>query len=142
MGAQNCSISFSNQQPYAGHSVGMPSLNTNYFHVKWLAGTEVTRCYGCGGDIQNPPLDVPDDLVIVYRDIRQYRDWYTGQLHRTDTAQNVHFHLRISCVHLTGSCLSVPMESAVRFRVEHVNSLVSEFGWTYYSPLHQFQRSV
>ena len=113
----------------------MPSQTNDYFHLKWLAGTKVTRCYGCGGDIQNPPLDVPDDLVIVYRDIRQYRDRYTGQLHCSDAPQNVHFHLRIACVrarypHFTGNCLSVPMEFAVRFRVEHVNRLMSEFGWT------------
>jgi len=106
-----------------------------FFTLKWVAGTKVTRCYGCGGDIQNPSLGAPEDIVIVYRDIRRYRDRYTGQLHCTETPQNVHFHLRIAWVrtrypHFTGICLSVPMEFAVCFGVEHVGRLMSEFGWT------------
>ena len=137
LGGQSPSVIYASQQhqSYAGQVVGMPGANNSSFQLKWVAGTKVTRCYGCGGDIQNPPLGAPEDIVIVYRDIRRYRDRYTGQLHCTDTPQNVHFHLRIACVrarypHFTGSCLSVPMEFAVRFGVEHVGRLMSEFGWT------------
>ena len=43
------------------------------FTLKWLVGTRVSRCYGCGGVIQNPPLNCPDDLVVMYRDIGQFR---------------------------------------------------------------------
>ena len=137
LGNQNPSVICPSQQhqSYAGQVVGMPGPNNSSFQLKWVAGTKVTRCYGCGGDIQNPPLGAPEDIVIVYRDIRRYRDRFTGQLHCTDTPQNVHFHLRIACVraiypHFTGSCLSVPMEFAARFGVEHVGRLMSEFGWT------------
>lgn len=135
VGCDSFNINCAHQQPYSGQSGGMLNNSTNNFTLKWLAGTRVTRCYGCGGDIQNPPLDAPDDLIIVYKDIRRYRDKHTGQLHCTNTPQNVHFHLRIACVraqypHFTGRCLLVPMEFAPRFRLEHFNRLTSEFGWT------------
>eukprot|EP00794_Sanderia_malayensis_P012371 gene12371-13641_t len=47
------------------------------FTVKWLPGTTVSRCYGCGRAIQKPPLAEPDHLVVVYRDIREYKDHIT-----------------------------------------------------------------
>ena len=68
------------------------------FVIKCVPGMTVSRCYGCGGDIQNPPLYYPDDLIVMYRDKRQYRDRNTGQLVTTGEPQNVHFHLRFACV--------------------------------------------
>jgi hypothetical protein len=42
--------------------------------------TEVLQ-YGCQKEITNSPQPVlPDDLVVVYRDIRQYRDPNDGLL--------------------------------------------------------------
>ena len=55
------------------------STQTNAFKLKWLAGTRVSRCYGCNDEIKNPPESVPDNLVVVYRDIREYRQKVTGQ---------------------------------------------------------------
>ena len=39
------------QQSYAGEVVGIPGPSTNSFQLKWVAGTIVTQCYGCGGHI-------------------------------------------------------------------------------------------
>eukprot|EP00794_Sanderia_malayensis_P001057 gene1057-394_t len=66
------------------------------FTLKWVTGTTVSRCYGCSGKIINPPLPGPDDIVIVYKDIREYRDRQTGQIMQTPIAQNIHFHMRLA----------------------------------------------
>ena len=86
------------------------------FGLKWVMGTTVSRCYGCGGEILNPPQAVPDDLVIVHKDIRQYRDQNTGQIQFTREPQNVHFHLYQNAI------------SHVIFDREHIERLANEFG--------------
>ena len=48
--------------------------------------------------MENPPQSIPDDLVVVYQDRRQYREKETGQIRFTAESQNVHFHLRIACL--------------------------------------------
>lgn len=142
IGAPNSNIMMPQQQSYWGPQAVMPNTgSTNSFQLKWLLGTNVSRCYSCSGVIPNPPQDVPDDLVIVYRDLRRYRDRQTGQLQCTGAPQNVHFHLRFACVrarypHFTGSLLIVPMEFAVPFCVEHLSRLMSEFGWTPSAAIH------
>lgn len=55
-----------------------PLSQENLFRLKWVAGTTVSRCYGCNGEIKNPPVSIPDDLVVVYRDIRQFREREIG----------------------------------------------------------------
>ena len=127
--------------PYAPQSAPLsilhapPTANGSLFTLKWLLGTRVSRCYGCGGVIQNPPLNCPDDLIVVYRDIRQFRHRITGQLTTSTEPQNVHFHLRMACVrarypHFVSSSLHVPPDIATRFNVEHLSRLLLEFGWT------------
>jgi hypothetical protein len=59
---------------------------------KFLPGTRVSKCYGCEKEITNPPQAVPDDLVVVYHDIRQYRDPNDGLVTYTNQPENVHFH--------------------------------------------------
>ncbi len=107
----------------------------NLFRLKWVSGTTVSRCYGCGRHIENPPQSIPDDLVVVYRDHRQYRDKETGQIRFTAEPQNVHFHLRIACLRtrypeFPASALVVPPNFLQYFRQEHVERLNAEFGWT------------
>ena len=85
-------------QPCSFPTQVVPLNQENLFRLKWVAGTTVSRCYGCNGEIINPPSSVPDDLVVVYRDIRQFRERETGQLRHTTTPQNVHFHLRANCI--------------------------------------------
>eukprot|EP00794_Sanderia_malayensis_P002355 gene2355-2713_t len=36
--------------------------------IKWVAGINVSRCYGCGSQMINPPLPAPDDLILVNKD--------------------------------------------------------------------------
>ena len=106
------------------------------FRLKWVAGTTVSRCYGCNGEITNPPISIPDDLVVVYRDIRQFRERETGQLRLTTAPQNVHFHLRANCIRARyqnfpgASALFVPQEFRRYFHHEHILRLNAEFGWT------------
>ena len=82
-----------NPYAYQGSSLNNQGngLPASAFQLKWVQGTTVKKCYGCGGDIQNPPVQRPNDLVVVCRDFRQYRDRMTGQLTRNSTPQNVHF---------------------------------------------------
>ena len=104
------------------------------FKLKWVAGSRVSRCYGCKGDIINPPQSSPDDLCVVYRDIREFRDRDTGQLQYTNSPENVHFHLKASCVRIRypdflDKDLVVPAEFTQHFKLEHVQRLVEEFSW-------------
>ena len=75
-----------------------PTTSSSPFTLKWVAGTRVSRCYGCNGEIKNPPESIPDDLIVVYRDRRQFRERLTGQLQFTSEPQNIHFHLRAACI--------------------------------------------
>ncbi len=108
----------------------------NSFWLKWLPGTRVTRCYGCNGEIRNPPVSVPDDLIVAYRDVRQYRQKNTGQILYSNGPQNVHFHLRAACIRARypsfpgASALVVTSDVRARFRLEHIQRLYTEFGWS------------
>ena len=115
----------------SNHRNGLPA---GAFQLKWAQGTTVKKCYGCGGDIQNPPVQLPDDLVVVCRDFRQYRDRMTGQLTRSTTPQNIHFHLRQQCI-LTryprfhsGLLVISPAFQALRHQ-EHTHSLSVNLRW-------------
>lgn len=135
IGVLNCKIVMPQQQSYGGWEAGMPNTgSTNSFLLKWLVGTNISRCYGCGGAIPNPHQDVPDDSVIVYRDFRRYRDRQTGHLQCTGAPQNVRSHLVVLVsgqdTPFMGSLLIVPMEFTVCFCVEHISELLSKFGWT------------
>lgn len=76
----------------------------------------------------------PDDLIIVCRDVREYRDKATGQLQRSSTPQNVHFHLRKECILVryprfhTGLLVVVP-EFLPLLQQEHIQRLSANFGW-------------
>ena len=108
----------------------------NSFWLKWLPGTRVTRCYGCNGEIRNPPDSVPDNLIVAYRDVRQYRQKNTGQIVYSNGPQNVHFHLRAACIRARypsfpgASALVVTSDVTARFRLEHIQRLYTEFGWS------------
>ena len=106
------------------------------FYLKWVQGTRVSRCYGCNGIIQNPPLHRPDDLIVFCRDIREYRDRFSGQLQRSASAQNVHFHLRNECILMKYPGFSVEFlkigpEFIPYLQQEHLRHLAVNFGWTF-----------
>jgi hypothetical protein len=80
---------------------------------------------------------LPDDLIVVYRDIREYRDRVTGHVQpkRSASPQNVHFHLRASCIlsqysQFQPRLLNVSAEFLRSLRPEHSQRLFSEFGWS------------
>ena len=80
---------------------GSPQQNANHsqvnsFCLKWVNNTTVSRCYGCKGDIPNPPGNSAEALIVVYRDFRSF--FQNGILRWTDTPENVHFHLNIQCI--------------------------------------------
>ncbi len=106
------------------------------FCLKWLPGTSVSRCYGCSQAIINPPLPGADDIVVVFRDIREFHDRLTGQRRLTGTPQNVHFHLRASCLRaryplFNKSMLHIPQELFAFLRSEHYQRLMDEFEWLF-----------
>jgi hypothetical protein len=111
---------------------GLPAIAS--FQLKWVQGTTVKKCYGCGGDIQNPPVQRPDDLIVVCRDFRQYRDRVTGQLAKSPAPQNVHFHLRRQCIvtrypRFHSGLLVISREFQASLHQDHRNSLVENFGY-------------
>eukprot|EP00794_Sanderia_malayensis_P006409 gene6409-7140_t len=113
-------------------SLALPGKG-NRFSLKWVAGTRISKCYGCRGDIINPPTQAPEDLVVVYQDMRQYRDRATGNMVFTSEAQNVHFHLRLRCIlakymFFNPGFLEIPPEFIAYFQEAHLQRLSSEFG--------------
>ena len=105
------------------------------FYLKWVGGAKVSKCYGCGGVIKNPPEKRPDDLIIFCRDIREYRDRITGQLQRSSSAQNVHFHLRRECLLMRYpsfhvGLLSITPAFQAALHPEHLVRLSENFGWS------------
>ena len=48
-------------------------------------------------EIPNPPKIPLQELVIVLRDYREYRNRLTGQIQYSSNIKNVHFHLSVSC---------------------------------------------
>eukprot|EP00794_Sanderia_malayensis_P019657 gene19657-21604_t len=98
-----------------------------------LKKVRTEACYGCGNAIHNPPVAQPDDIVIVYRDIRSYRDQITGLHTWSDREQNVHFHLKLACLlrrypHFETTMLKVPNAFILMLTQQHFMRLKSEFG--------------
>ena len=77
--------------PYVNQGSGVinqgNSLPASAFQLKWVQGTTVKKCYKCGGDIQNPPVQRPDDLVVVCRDFRGTE--MTEQLRRSSAKRSL-----------------------------------------------------
>ena len=97
-------------------------------------GTRVSRCYECNREIKNHSESIPDDLIVVFRDIRQFRDRQTGQVQFTREPQNVHFYLRAFCLRARypsfhgASALFIPPDFPGNVRIEHIQRLNAEFG--------------
>ncbi len=84
-------------------------------------------------EIINPPTAGPDDIIIVHRDFRCYRERETGQERWTTDQQNVHFHLRLACVQrryptFGGNWLVIPRAFVNFLRPDHLQRLSDEFG--------------
>ena len=104
----------------------------NSFCLKWLYGTMVSKCYGCDKGIQNPPVDLDESLVVVYRDKRWYYN-HKRELTLTPKEENIHFHLRRNCIHMRypmfkPETLVVPPEFYQHLTIKHKSDLCNEFG--------------
>jgi len=109
------------------------------FCLKWVSGTKVSKYYGCYGygcndNIANPPRVKEEDLIIVYRDFRQYRN-QAGQLTVTPDVQNIHFHLNTNCVrkrypNFSGINVVVPNDFMPLLMQEHVDCIRNQIGVT------------
>ena len=71
--------------------------------------------YSCREKMQNPPKLAPDDIVMAYKDIHQFRNPVTGVLRYSDAPQHAHFHLRSVCVrtsypNFSYTWLNVPLQ--------------------------------
>ena len=117
-------------QPSLPYQTPPANAQRNSFCLKWLYGTTVSRCYGCQGQIQNPPSTINEAFIVVYRD----RRWYfkDGNWHLSMNEENVHFHLKSSCI-LTRyptflpRTLVIPPEFYAHLNSEHKTILMNEF---------------
>ncbi len=132
----NCPGPFSNlQQREQMASIYLQNNPLSMFSLKWLPGTTVSKCYGCNGKIVNPPVRLPDDIVLVHRDIRTYRNPRTGQLATSQEPQNVNFHMRLACIlkkypsFKPTQHLFIQREFVPFLQPEHFHCLATEFGW-------------
>jgi len=103
------------------------------FSLKIVAGTNVSKCYGCRGDIVNPPQSSLQQFCVVHRDYRFYMHPHTGQNTVTQTPTNIHFHVIQACIQLKypkfqSSDLIVVPEFLPLLNVEHKEVLHKEFG--------------
>ena len=108
--------------------------NDENFSLKFLAGTQVRTCYGCGQCIRVPPAvpAPPHDLCLVNKEFRSYRA-QDGSLKVSNAPQNCHYHLRRSCVErkhadFQPSNLKIPAGAGPYMTAVHWNFLSKEFG--------------
>ena len=66
-----------------------PHVRRSSFFLEWIATTTVSKCHGCHEKLQNPPKHAPNDLVMAYKNIHQFRDPVTGVLRYSDALQNI-----------------------------------------------------
>ena len=130
-------------QPSIQQNYQQPQVQRKSFFLKWIAGTTVSKRYGCCEKIQNPLKLAPDDLVMTCKDIRLFRDAVTGVLRYSDAPQNVHFHLRSVCVrtrypNFNYTCLDVSLQMQQSLSPLQFQRLLSEFYWRQWNPYQLF----
>ena len=69
------------------------------YKLKWLKGTRVKKCYGCGGSIRDPPHvpPPPNDMVFTCNEYRLYPTT-EGTLRFSMKKEATHYHLSIACI--------------------------------------------
>ncbi len=106
----------------------------NLFKLKWVPGTTVSRCYGCGRHIENPPQSIPDDLVVFIEIIGNIVKKKQGKSASQQNPKMFIFTLRIACLRarypeFPTSALVVPPNFLQHFRQEHVERLFERGVW-------------
>ena len=84
---------------YENECTAENDMESNYF-LKFVTGTKIRVCYGCAKAIRVPPYvpAPPYDVVICRKEYRSYLQDGVPKL--TLTPQNVHYHLRETCLKL------------------------------------------
>ncbi len=98
--------------PYSGNS----STDEAVFGLKFLEGTQIRSCYGCGNPIRTDVSCVPPpphDIVVSYRERRYYRKPTTQEMCLTPREENTYYHFMGRCVTMKhpefqGSMLRIP----------------------------------
>ena len=94
---------------------------------------QISICHGCHGTVNNPPINVQDEFVVVCRDHYQlYKDRYTGLPRISTKARNLHFHMTPKCVWLRYpsfevTSLHIPPNIAPRLNTQHKRILLEQF---------------
>lgn len=80
------------------HEEGSEKSGNVGYHLKFLMGTQIRSCYGCGQPIRIPPHvpQPPFDIVICQKEYRTY--YKDGELKLTLQPQNVYYHCKVGCV--------------------------------------------
>ena len=95
--------------------VSSPMLNQSYvsspmlnhashqltFIVKFLEGSRIRSCYGCGSPIRKDTSCIPPpphDLIISYRERHFFRDPHSHQMRLTANEENTYYHVMSSCL--------------------------------------------
>ena len=113
---------------------GVESFSTpEPFYLKWLEGSRITTCYGCGNKIRagihDPLPPDPYDVVICRKQIRGYTPRGSAGLRFSMKPENVFFHLKNSCVAIKCSdpvnekSLIISDEDKLKLKISHRNML-------------------
>lgn len=111
------------------------SSNAPIFRLRFLKGTRIRSCYGCGNPIRSDTTYVPPpphDIVVSYKERRYYRDPATQELRLTQNEENTYYHCMLRCVNLKhpsfiGSMLEID-ETRPSLQPVHFMHLYEQFG--------------
>ena len=108
------------------------------YHLRWLEGSRVTSCYGCGNkfrpSMNDSPPPEPYDVVLCRKQVRAYTPKGSVGLRFTLKPENVFFHLKRSCVEqknsdgVTAHSLVLSDVDKQNLKKTHKMMLKKEFG--------------
>ena len=97
--------SYTSSQMFNQSYTSSPMLNhashQPIFLVKFLEGSRIRSCYGCGSPIRKDTSVIPSpphDLIISYRERRFFRDPNSHQMCLTANEENTYYHVILSCI--------------------------------------------
>ena len=87
------------------------------YKIKWLHGTRVRSCYGCGGYIRNPPKipPPPNNMVLV---CKEYRSYPTAEGLRMSVKKKTHYHVSAACI-LKKTVISTSVTSKLQLKTNN-----------------------
>lgn len=108
------------------------------YHLRWLEGSRITTCYGCGNRFRTSMHDAvppePYDVVLSRKQIRAYTPKGSSGIRFTAKAENVYYHLKKSCVIRKSSdavnekSLIISNSDRDKMKISHKVMLRKEFG--------------